>query len=291
MVTLGALIRDLARQDADDTAVHFGALVRFARQYLQHCKSCRVRCDPEKARCGYIAESTGRLRCMRPPRSGYVISGYREGTEPYIEFQRAGGTHTLFRAGGSDYHIDGYPPPVSLDEAGEALHSDCYASFLEGVRPQPRNLGRSFSGLCFAGRTTGERVIRAICASIRFRTEHLEVDLPSLLTIQGWASSQGVSRATFFNARTEKYDRYVAPPALIVADGDASFLKVLARPELQTTDVIGVIHKTIDRDALEAVGNRMLGLLQWYSEDVEFLQALRGVPVGMSACVLRRRDF
>ena len=117
------------------------------------------------------------------------------------------------------------------------------------------------------------------------------MDLASLLTIQAWSPERTVSRVTFFNARTERYDRYVAAPSLIVADGDVSFLKVLARPELQATDVIGVIHRTIDRDALEAVGNRMFGLRQWYGDDPEFMQTFPRFPPGISVCVLHRRTF
>ena len=57
-------------------------------------------------------------------------------------------------------------------------------------------------------------------------------------------------------------DTNAISPALVIADGDASFLKVLARTEFQHSDIIGVFHRTIDRDRLELLGNRMIGLRQ-----------------------------
>jgi hypothetical protein len=78
---------------------------------------------------------------------------------------------------------------------------------------------------------------------------------------------------------------------LVVADGDVSFLKVLDDSEFQRSDVIGVIQRTLERDSLESVGNRMLGLHQWYAEDIELMDQFRNIPVGISLAILRRRSL
>jgi hypothetical protein len=70
---------------------------------------------------------------------------------------------------------------------------------------------------------------------------------------------------------------------------DASFLKVLTHAEFQRSDVIGVIHRTIDRDSLELVGNRIIGLRQWYVEDTEALGKMPTEPPGIEWLVLNRR--
>lgn len=94
---------------------------------------------------------------------------------------------------------------------------------------------------------------------------------------------------SFFNSRTEQFDNHAFSPALVIADGDACFLKVLARAEFQQSDVIGVIHRTIDRDSLELVGNRMIGLRQWYVEDSETVGRMPTAPPGIDTLVLNRR--
>jgi hypothetical protein len=113
--------------------------------------------------------------------------------------------------------------------------------------------------------------------------------LPELLTIHGW-SNRNVSRVTFFNSLTERLDRVQAAPALVIADGDGSFLKVLARPEFRQSDVIGVIHRTMERDKLEAVGNKMLHFAQWYAQDAAFLHQIPALPRGITLSVIRRGE-
>ncbi len=75
----------------------------------------------------------------------------------------------------------------------------------------------------------------------------------------------------------------------MIADGDGSFLKVLATAECDDSDVIGVVHRTMDRDRLEAVGEKLESLRQWYESDSSFLEILPERPRGMGISVLKRR--
>jgi hypothetical protein len=93
---------------------------------------------------------------------------------------------------------------------------------------------------------------------------------------------------TLYNARTEEIDR-PSTPALIVADGDTAFLKIVGRSEFQDSDVVGVIHRTIERDRLEDVGNQMASLRQWYAEDSDLLACLPTLPRGITVSILKRR--
>ncbi|BBO80430.1 hypothetical protein DSCO28_09960 [Desulfosarcina ovata subsp. sediminis] len=94
---------------------------------------------------------------------------------------------------------------------------------------------------------------------------------------------------TYFNSRTERFDRYSSTPSLVVADGDKSFIKLLGRTEFQRSDVIGVIDRIMDRTDLEAVGNQMNAQSQWYTDDFETIEKLPSVPRGISVRVLKRR--
>ncbi len=115
----------------------------------------------------------------------------------------------------------------------------------------------------------------------------MEYGLDELLTIHGW-SKTNLSRIAFFNPRTEKLDRSNAASNLVIADGDASFLKVYDRPEFSSSDIIGVINRNVERDRLEAVGMKMLPN-QWLAVDTDMLCGLPSVPKGISIAILKGR--
>ena len=160
---------------------------------------------------------------------------------------------------------------------------------VDGARIVPENLRTSFSGLCLSGRVGGETATRDICGSIRFRAGNEEHRLADLLSIHGWNGSGGVSRLSFFNPRTDRFDRFGGIPGLVVADGDASFLSVLRRKEFQRSDVIGVVHRILDRDRLEGLGNRMLDLRQWYEEEHGPVEQSPASFCGISISMLKQK--
>ncbi len=288
LIALGALIRDLGSPNANDVEGHYDAQLRYARQYLESCRDCNMRCHPELKGCSYTEEASGRVRDKRGKL--YQISERTDFVERslWVCLPRKSLTRWQNPKYATDWRIDGEPPLQLINPEG-ALPGEAYIRIIDDAQIIPDNLRRSFSGLCLAGRLVGETATREACASVRFRFENGEHRLPDLLTIYGWSQSDFVSRITFFNARTERFDRQASAPDLVVADGDTSFLKVLSRSEFQRSDVIGVIHRTVDRDHLEDVGNKMLGLRQWYDEDSEMLGRLPAAPRGISLLILRRR--
>lgn len=291
LIALGALVRDLGSSDANDVGGHFDSLIRYARQYLESCGYCQVRCHPELRSCGHAAEANGQIRSLLRPFRGYQVSGFTDAAgERQIEFYRArdGVTIKLPPPGATKYYIASEPPP-DIGSWCDPLPEKTYAEIIEGAEINPDNLRRSFSGLCLAGRIAGETASREACASVRLRCADGEHCLSDLLTIRGWCPSNAVSRVTFFNARTELHDRYATATALVVADGDAPFLRTLNRQEFQRSDVIGVVHRVVERDRLEALGNQMLGLRQWYAEDTEMLGSLPAAPRGIGVSILKRR--
>jgi hypothetical protein len=172
----------------------------------------------------------------------------------------------------------------------EQLLSDPYHQLCGDISILPENLSLTWSGLCLAGRIMGENAAREICASICFRNGEDQYRLPELLTVHGWSQHDGPSRMTFFNSRTDHLDRRSSLPALVVTDGVACFLKVLINSEFQRSDIIGVIHRTIERDPLEVIGSRLIGLSQWYAQDSETLEKMLPIPRGISISVLRKRS-
>jgi hypothetical protein len=288
LIALGALVADLANPNANDLGAHYEALLRFARQYLESCRDCRMRCDPDAKGCGHVGEATGWVRHRDGKRYRVIGISSQPAWGEAIVCSNSREQRYLIRAYAADWRIDG-EPALQSDPDGLALAGAPYARMLDGAQIVPENLGRSFSGLCLAGRGSGETATREICGSIRFRCGNDEHALLGLLSVHGWSGSRGVSRISFFNPRTDRFDRYAGTPGLVVADGDASFLSVLRRKEFQRSDVIGVVHRTLERDRLEEVGNRMLDLRQWYGEEPEPAEQLPALPSGISISILRQR--
>lgn len=289
LVTLGAMVRDFGNPNANNLDRHYDVLLQYARQFLEACQPCPLKaCDPEAKGCGHHAEATGRVRSVAHPHGTYQVSDRTVLANRQIAFMRKRVTIWPKPQYATEWHIDGEPAPQLIAAQGE-LQTGPYIHLIEGATVLPDNANKSYSGLCLAGRAAGEAPTRAACAAVTFRNSTASYPLPELLTIHGW-SNRNVSRVTFFNALTERLDRVQAAPALVIADGDGSFLKVLARPEFRQSNIIGVIHRTMERDKLEAVGNKMLHLAQWYAQDSAFLQQAHPLPRGITLSVVRRGE-
>lgn len=289
LITLGALIRDLGNATANDADGHFDALSRHAKQFLNDCGPCTLpECDPKVKGCGYSKKAHGRVRSVDHPRGYWTISDETNFNDNTLAWQQGAVVLRPTVNGALRWHLDGEPPTQLRATAG-ALPENRYKQIVEGTRIIPENLRRSFSGLCLAGRVAGEEQSREVCASIRFRDDASDNALDDLLTIYGW-SSVDVSRVAFYNSRTEQLDRAKPPPALIVADGGDSFLKTSSAARFQQSDVIGVIQRTMERTRLEAIGDKLTALRQWYIQDEDMLCGLPALPNGISISIFRKRN-
>lgn len=290
LITLGAVIRDLENPNANDVDGHYDSLLRFARQYLDFCRTCQMRCHPEARGCGHTEEVNGRVRNSQRPHIIYHVSDSTDFSDRRVAFVgRRGAIHKPSSSEAIKYYIDREPAPEIRDGAG-SLPEDPYSYIVEGAQLISENLRRSYSGLCFAGRVGGEKASREALSSIRLRVGDREHGLPDLLAVHGWSQANVVSRVNYYNTRTSEFTRRSSAPALVVADGDASFLKVLGKSDFQSSDVVGVVPLTVERGPLEAVGNRMAGLRQWYGEDREVLGRLPALPRGINMVIVRKRS-
>lgn len=289
LIALGAMIRDLGSPSANDIDAHYDSLLRYAKQHLDDCRDCELeRCNPEEKGCGHAKKADGWVRSAANPRERAVVSDETNFERRELAWQDGSVTWRPTVNGALRWHIDDEPPTQVRESAGILSHA-AYAALVNGARILPENLRRSFSGLCFAGRASGESRSREVCGAVRFRDGDFEYGLDELLTVYGWSYSD-VSRVTFFNSRTEQLDRSTASPALVVADGGDSFLRVSSATRFQRSDVIGVIHRTMERERLEALGEKMTSLRQWYVQDEDMLCGLPVIPPGVSISILRRRS-
>ena len=253
-------------------------------KFIGYCKDCQFDpCNPKLKNCGYIKESTGFLRHKNKKK--YRISertkledNLHHTAEHWLYVNQKGGHWSQHRRYILNWHIHD-EPPAHLEKNEGTLSTEVYSKIIDDVSFYQKNLKRSYSGLCLAGRSAGEAKIRELCETIKISDSHLS----ELLTIQNWSSSNSISRMTFFNSRTEKPDRRINNTRLVIADGDDSFLNIIGRSEFQSSDVIGVIHRTMSREKLEEVGNKLSGLNQWYRNETEMLNNIfEPIPYGIS---------
>lgn len=195
--------------------------------------------------------------------------------------------HAIYRNRSAlQWYLQGEAPVVLLN--GQQIpNSQLYTHLVNhGGTINPSNLSESYSEVCLASRGAGEAPTRARMAAIRFRHDGVEADLSKLLTVQSWLPGT-ISRILFYNTRTKEFDRQAGEPQVVIADGDTSFLNVLDGTDFQGSDVIGVVHRTMDRIKLEAIGMKLENLRQWYYQAV--VDGLPQTPRGIGIYVLKRR--
>jgi hypothetical protein len=288
LISLGALIRDLESPNSNDIDGHYNALLRYAQQYLKNCRFC-TSCQPDEMKCDYTKRATGWIRDWHcNPSKRYIISEQTDLIKRRLLLSYKGGIIEKIPKYATDWQIDNEPPP-QLSTGQGILDGKLYAGIIDDIRLNQNNLKMSYSGLCFAGRVGGESLSREICASIKFCFDDSKYNLSDLLTVNGWSSTVSVSRMSFFNSRTEHFDRYSSEVSLVIADNDKALLKIFGQSQFQRSDLIGVIHRTIDHTDLEAVGERINALRQWYTDDSEMLADLPPIPRGINIMMLKRR--
>jgi hypothetical protein len=131
------------------------------------------------------------------------------------------------------------------------------------------------------------RASKEMCDLFSFNDQNVTYSLSQLLGIQDWNADQ-VSRVNYFNTRTNKFDRNIGMPTLVVADGDLSFHRVFDHSDFTSCDIIGVIPRTMESDRLESLGIKMQPSL-WYEPDCESINEIADLPSGISITVLKRR--
>lgn len=265
LVALGAMRKCLEMHDANDVAAHYHRLLHLAREgatgvTVHHVKWPGV----------------------------WAFDGMNESGHPMVRklHDRSRRRINIPHETALEWRIHGEPPVVLV--AGQQVpNAQLYSRLVaRGGEIRSSNLSESYSKVCLAGRGAGEVPTKGSLEAIRFREDGAEAYLSQLLTVQSWMPGT-ISRVMFYNSRTEAFDRQSGKPQVVIADGDTSFLKVLDGADFQQSDVVGVVHRTMERDRLEAIGTKLENLRQWYDHSV--LEGLPQTPRGIGMSVLTRR--
>lgn len=275
LITLGAMRYRLALDGANDSVSHFERIKRLGMQsdvetFLRH------------------EMHAGRFRLEGKDKEG-IVWVRRETARTSKSWNRNGPLRTvILPSNANEWRFDGEAPMQAAQRA-ELPYGPFYEELVEGAGvPIPTNLTQSDSGICIAGRVAGESVSRSVLAAIRFQNHEHTIDLASLLTVQSWSPGT-ISRVTCFNTRTCQMDRSTGSTSLVVCDGDAAFLKVAETAEFRKSDIVGVVHRAVERDRLESIGVKIADLAQWYGPDTELRGRMPSTPRGIALSTLKRR--
>lgn len=276
LVTLGAIRYRLTLAEANDALSHFERIERLAAH-----RDCET----------YVRHRTmrGRFRLDGKDERGWVWARQEQRGTAETWTQNGPPRVSIHAANANEWQLEREAPAETVQGAG-LPHGRIYEELIERAGPpMEANLRRSDSAICLAGRVAGESVSRTAFSAIRFECQGQVADLAALLTVHRWSPAT-VSRVTFFNSRTRQLDRNTGFTSLVVADEDSAFLRALDAPEFRQSDVVGVIHRAVERDRLESIGTKFADLSQWYAPDADVLKRISPTPPGITVSVLQRRQ-
>ncbi|MGD9932847.1 MAG: hypothetical protein AB7T37_03930 [Dehalococcoidia bacterium] len=270
LVALGALRWRMSQENADDLHSHLERLRQLGRR---GATDVVLRHDVHKGRFLFDkVDAAGRVWVRRD-------TGKASSHKPPLRMAILPERATSWTFGGE--------PPVQVIDGDEIPYRPIYNRLVEGLDAcLDSNLKRSDSGVCLAGRMMGAAASRAVASSIRLRSDGCDVGLDQLLTVHAWLPNR-VSRVTFFNSRMAQLDRPASRPLVVAADGDHAFLTAWDNHAFRHSDVVGVMHRTIERDRLEAIAVKLAHLKQWYVADTTLVEALEAPPHGISFISLK----
>jgi hypothetical protein len=266
LVTLGVMRKYLELDDANDTRSHYEKLLALSRKPTDGLT----------------------LRCIS--RKGiFIFDGIDQYGFLWVKKLRSSSKErfVILPSSALNWRVSG-EAPVNLINGQKVPNSKFYSLLVKnGGSIIASNLSASHSKVCLAGRGVGETATKSLMINICFRISGAKTDLSQLLTVQSWLPNT-ISRVLFYNSRTEQFDRHAGMPQVVIADGDTSFLKVIDAAEFCNSDVIGIVHRTMERDRLEAIGTKLESLRQWYDHAV--VCGLPQSPRGVGILVLKRRQ-
>ncbi len=267
LISIGIVMRDLARAGASDEQSHAEAVRSWARQYVDWCKSCKLKCQPKIKNCGFSEESLGEI-LETPDNPGknrvrfQVDSLGNDGILTLKEAPRKNSQNApvMMRFGPgsnpdamlSKFVPDGWPAPTTPPNR-PPMSAGSFSTLSPDWMPSHQNLTQSYSGACLVGRQQGNTETKEVLEGSGFTFNSVRCGLSAMLSIESWGEDS-VSRLRFYNTRRGSvgFDRQGMMPEIAVVDGARELVEVLSKPQdFGRTNVIGVVSRDVDSDHIE----------------------------------------
>ncbi|RLA46243.1 MAG: hypothetical protein DRR42_18595 [Gammaproteobacteria bacterium] len=279
LVALGALIRDLEREKADNINGHFNALCRTRDSYLENATITNgIVIDSRGNKCEFYGGDENEITVINANykksvrRKGRVIPNPNGPCKSFITSDNA-----------RQWRLQG-ASAIEINQAGNALNRKGY-QFIHGCGSSilSENLQRSYTGLLLVGDGEGKDTayMKEIYA-IGFQIEKYKVSLGDLLTLH--PPINGVTRIAFSNK--QKIDHRRNEHYLVIADGASAFTRCL--PQFRNSDVLGVYSRDEPIENLMNITS-MLGELGRYYTDQKDRTSMKPLPQSIATWFLEGR--
>lgn len=281
LAALGAMIRDLERENANNIDGHFDALCRARDSNLENTdiKKNDIVIDKQGKKYKFSG-CVGDTKIIATPanyrdkikKKGRLITNPNGPCKSFITIDNA-----------KDWRLEG-SPVIETRESNTVLNKKNYQLINKfGSSIQSKNLQRSYTGLLLIGdgqgRTTGYmESIYSVCFNVG---ENL-VSLGDLLTLH--PQQNGVRRIAFCNK--QKIDCQGFEHYLVITDGASAFVKALSH--FKNSDVLGVYSRDEPSGNLMDIANILGELGRYYSTEKDCLIPIN-FPHGITAHFMRGR--
>ncbi|MFT4805569.1 MAG: hypothetical protein ACI9YE_002791 [Psychroserpens sp.] len=153
--TLGLICRDLCDESKNDKAIHFTRLINNASDYLNKCKSCNYRCQPELAECNRYEQAIPRykkigdskvyeIESFDPVNRSITASVIKKPTKRNPISSKL--NYTIMENYSDAWHIHGKPSLIQSNKM--PMLGEVYSQLTKGLAA-PSNLSHSYSQLSF----------------------------------------------------------------------------------------------------------------------------------------------
>jgi len=300
LVALGVVLRDLAREEANDERGYADAVRAYAAHSLR-CMRCNSRCNPDLVGCGYVTEVTGVIYGQPPPGKtnrrrllvesldGELLTLVAPPGGSSVRHRRDAGCRDKLGPGcGGDAGFKQYQPEdwaaLATPDNKPPISEAAFSLLRPRWKPYEINLKRSYSSACLVGRRAGDRATRKFLETTGFILNKQYFPLSSMLTISGWGGEDSVSRLRYFSTRGKaEFDRAGPAPEIAVVDGAAELTEILGeRDRFERTQLIAVVPRDSQADKLEALAFALGELDRHYSVE-PYLGPVTPPPAGVSA--------
>jgi len=260
LIALGAVRKDLERDNANNIYGHFESLCRARDVYLADKSNSKgVVIDsstPKHKKWKFFGGSSSEISVID---SSYKEEVRRKG----VLVPNPNGPCKRFITEGNSrcWKFEGEQVVETSDLQSQILKED-YSGFPwaeEAIKDV--NLSRSYSGLLLVGDGEGfETKYMQEVYSIKFIKGEQSVSLGKLLTLHPKGSD--ISRLVFSNHKAIEY--YKGSHYLVIADGGSSFLKALSC--FKESDVLGVISRDEPTQTLESIASKLAEIRRYYRD-------------------------
>jgi hypothetical protein len=270
LISLGAIRRDLEREEANYISGHYEALHRAANTSLQSSETSQVLVVDKNEKKWIFSEAMDGL--IKVNDASYKTMVKRKGK--LIPNPNGPTSTCITKANATDWRLEGFPVVESQDFDADLIEADY--SFIPGCEGgiHTPNLSRSYGGVLLVGAAEGKdsEYVKSLQATKIGQEERL-ISLADLLTLHpGRAEIQRVDFCSQQNLEIKKGSYH-----LVIADGALAFHRAVQC--FKDSDIVGVVSRDEPADNIISVAAKLDDLERFYNpiEECHEFGSLNGV--------------